>query len=72
MAATTIKQQQPSTTKYVKQHIPPYLAVGTILNDRVALTKGFEVAQKAVGRAGINTDSRSVFGGDIRRAFLQH
>lgn len=49
-----------------------YLTVGAVLNDGVALTKGFKVSEKAVCSAGINADSCRVLRGDVRRTFLEH
>lgn len=41
------------------------LAIGPVLDDGVALAEGFEVAEKAVGGAGVDADGRRVLGGDV-------
>lgn len=48
------------------------LTVRPVLDDGVALTKGFEVAEEAVRRARVHAYRRRVLGRDVRRAALQH
>lgn len=51
---------------------PAYLAVGSVLDDTVALLEILEVSKEAVGGARVDADGRRVLGRDVRRALLQH
>ena len=48
------------------------LTVRPVLDDGVALTKGFEVAEQAVRGARVHAYRRGVLSRDVRRAALQH